>query len=415
MKTQSYLRLLIPFLLLPFAGRAFGVLTHEAIIDAVWDKALVPLLKQKYPAATPEEIKNAHAYAYGGAVAPDMGYYPRGSRLFTDLVHYVRSGDMVNALLKDADNIDQYAFALGFLSHYEADKYGHPLGTNRSVGLVYPKVGEKYGEQITYEQDKIAHVRMEFGFDVLEVAKGNYASQSYRDFIGFKVDTAVLSKAFKETYGLDINPVFGDHFSRAVETFRWIVANIFPVITKAAWAQKKAFIKEHDSTATAERFGYRMHQKNYNREFGKGYQRPGFGPSLLSFFIRALPKIGPTKALKFKAPTPAAEKYFDQSFDTILHYFNTDIQKLRSENIPLRDVDFDTGKPTTLCEYGLATRAYSKLLRKLSDGRFEFLTPALQQNIAGFYQDSRELPAAETPNCKKFFSELNELRSAKIQ
>lgn len=414
MNTQLYYRLLIPFLffMLPFTGRAFGVLTHEAIVDALWDKALVPLLKHKYPAASAEEIKTAHAYAYGGAVAPDMGYYPRGSKLFTNLVHYVRSGDMVSALLKDADNINQYAFALGFLSHYEADEYGHPLGTNRSVGLVYPKVGEKYGSEITYEEDKIAHVRMEFGFDVLEVAKGNYASQSYRDFIGFKVDTAVLSKAFNETYGLDINPVFGNHFSGAVETFRWIVANIFPVITKAAWAQKKAFIREHDSTATAKNFGYRMHQKNYDRDFGRGYKRPGFGPTLLSFFIRVLPKAGPTKALKFKSPTPEAEKYFDQSFDTIVHYFNADVQKLHSENIRLRDVDFDTGKPTALCEYGLATRTYSQLLQKLCEDRFIFLTADLQKNILDFYQSH---PGAGSENCKKFFSELTELRSVKIK
>ena len=205
---------------MPFTGKAFGVLTHEAIVDASWNNSILPLLKEKYPLATEEELKDAHAYAYGGAVAPDMGYYPFGSKLFTNLVHYAKSGDLINALLKDATNINEYAFALGFLSHYEADIYGHPLATNKSVPIVYPKLGKKFGNTMTFAQDKIAHMRMEFGFDVLEVAKGNYASPAYRDFIGFKVDTAVLSKAFFETYGLTLDEVFDNHLNRAVETFR---------------------------------------------------------------------------------------------------------------------------------------------------------------------------------------------------
>ena len=166
-------KILFPLLLLflPFSLRALGVLTHEAIIDASWDKSILPLLKARYPAATQEEQKEAHAYAYGGAVAPDMGYYPFGSELFTNLVHYVRSGDMINALLKDAHNINEYAFALGFLSHYNADNYGHPMATNRSVPLVYPKLAKKYGNVITFADNRISHMRMEFGFDVLEVAK----------------------------------------------------------------------------------------------------------------------------------------------------------------------------------------------------------------------------------------------------
>src|SRR4051812_10215886 len=186
----------------------YGFFTHEAIIDALWEKNIVPLLKKKYPESTAEQILDAHAYAYGGAVAPDMGFYPAGSVFFSNLVHYVRSGDMVNALLKDAENINQYAFAIGFLSHYYADNYGHPLGTNLSVPIVYPKLKKKYGPEITYAQDRISHIRMEFGFDVLEIAKGNYASPAYHDFIGFKVDTAVLSRAFYETYNLKIENVF---------------------------------------------------------------------------------------------------------------------------------------------------------------------------------------------------------------
>ena len=419
MKPPSILKrlLAIVFFLLPFYSHAFGVLTHEAIIDAAWDKSILPILKQKYPGTTAEEIKDAHAYAYGGAVAPDMGYYPMGSKLFTNLVHYVRSGDMVMALFKNAQNVNQFAFALGFLSHYNADFYGHPLGTNKSVTLVYPKLLRKYGNQVTYAQDELSHMRMEFGFDVLELAKGNYASQSYRNLIGFKVDTAVLAKAFMETYGLSINAVHSNHFSRSVETFRWIVANILPVITRQAWAAKKNYILKNDSTATSRRFNYRMKQRNYNKEFGTGYKRPGFFPTALSFFIRVLPKVGPLRPLKFKAPTAEAEKHFVQSFDTVLYHFTLGIKKLDNQDIPLKNIDYDTGKPTALCEYSLADATYRVLVVKLKADSFKNMRVPLQQNIMEFYNPVKALPEVDKnlKKCAEFFSSLHELRTLQIK
>src|SRR5664279_31626 len=335
MKSPLYHKIVFAFLIfsLPFHVAAFGVLTHEAIVDASWDNFILPVLKEKYPSSTADEQKEAHAYAYGGAVAPDMGYYPFGSKLFTNLVHYVRSGEMVSALLRDATNINEYAFALGFLSHYEADNYGHPLATNLSVPLVYPKLTKKYGHVITYADNEVDHMRMEFGFDVIEVAKGNYASQAYRDFIGFKVDTLVLSKAFFETYGLSIDEVFNNHLQLAVETFRWIVSNIFPTITKAAWSAKKNTILTQNHTATSKSFTFKMRRKQYDKQFGKGYKRPGFSAKLLSFFIRALPKIGPLRALRFKSPTPKSEKLFDDSFDTILVHYAVNLKQLPKENV----------------------------------------------------------------------------------
>lgn len=368
------------------SAKSLGVLTHEAIVDAAWDKSILPLLKSRYPAATAEDLKTAHAYAYGGAVTPDMGYYPFSSPLFTNLVHYVRSGDMVIALLKDAENLNQLAFALGFLSHYNADNYGHPMATNKSVALVYPKLKKKYGSYITYADNRISHMRMEFGFDVLQTAKGNYASPAYHSFIGFKVDTAVLAKAFFETYGLDINKVFGNHLSMSVEIFRYTAANIFPVITRAGWKIKKAEIVKKGQTATSAKFKYKMHRREYNKEFGTGYKHPGFFPGLLSFFIRVLPKVGPTRALKFKTPNAEAEKYFDNSFDTIMKHYTAGIQQLMHPATSLKDIDFDTGNPTASCEYSLADKTYSQWLIKLSADSNKTLTPAIRQNLLGFYK-----------------------------
>ena len=339
-----------------------------------------------------------------------MGYYPFGTALFTNLVHYVRSGDMVNALLKDANNINEYAFALGFLSHYVADNYGHPLATNLSVPLVYPKLTKKYGHVITYADNNISHMRMEFGFDVLEVAKGNYASQAYHDFIGFKVDTVVLSKAFFETYGLNINEVFNNHLQLAVETFRWIISNIFPTITKAAWSAKKNTILIQNHTTTSKSFTFKMRRKQYDKQFGKGYKRPGFSAKLLSFFIRALPKIGPLRALRFKSPTPKSEKLFDNSFDTILVHYTDNLKQLPKENVHPKDMDFDTGMPTADCEYSLADETYCDWLLKLKDDEFKNADPRIRQNIINFFQLSNtKATGTYSKKCAKFFTACKEL------
>src|SRR3974390_2968945 len=118
----------------------YSVLTHEAIIDAVWKDGIEPLLLTRFPDATPEELLQAHSYAYGGAIIQDLGYYPFGSKFFSDLTHYVRSGDFVLALIEESKDLDEFAFALGALSHYAADNSGHRLATNLAVAITYPRL-----------------------------------------------------------------------------------------------------------------------------------------------------------------------------------------------------------------------------------------------------------------------------------
>src|SRR6202047_2901759 len=136
---------LLLFLGWPAQTGAYAVLAHEAIIDSAWATDIRPLLLGRFPNATKEELKEAHGYAYGGSIIQDMGYYPHGSKFFSDLTHYVRSGDFVLALLRDSKDLDGYAFALGALAHYAADNDGHLIGVNRAVPLLYPKLKKKYG------------------------------------------------------------------------------------------------------------------------------------------------------------------------------------------------------------------------------------------------------------------------------
>jgi hypothetical protein len=382
---------LICILCTPVTSNAYSVLTHEAIVDALWAKSIEPLLKQKYPGLTEAQLNEAHSYAYGGAISPDMGYFPFGSHLFTNLVHYVRSGDFVNALLEEAKDVNEYAYALGFLCHYMSDRYGHNIGTNQCVPIVYPKMLEKFGNRVTFEEDPVSHKRIEFSFDVLQTAKGNYASQAYHSFIGFHVARPVLERAFVKTYGLDINDVF-KNLSVAIETFRFSVTSLFPILTKSAWVIKKADILKETPTATSRNFRYKMNRANYYQDSGSKTKRPGFFAFTLSWLVRVLPKIGPLRSLKIRTPGPEAEKLFMQSFDTVLLNCTASMKLLRYGNIKLTNVDFDTGNPTLAGEYKLADDNYGTLIVKLNDKDFTEVSPALRLNIIQFYSQPTRQP-----------------------
>lgn len=390
----------------------YSVLTHQAIIDVNWDRVIVPLLKQKFPNTTDEELKKAHAFAYGGSVSPDLGYYPFGSKLFTNLVHYVRSGDFVENLFLEAKDINEYAFALGVLCHYNADIEGHETAVNRVVPLLYPDMKKKFGNVVTYGDDKLSHLRTEFAFDVLQTARGNYASEAYHDFIGFQVSKELLERVFIKTYGLDVKDLFGD-FDRAVGSFRWAVKSLLPAVTKAAWKTKNDEIKKLNPSASRSAYIYRIKRHEYYSEFGRQREKPGVGASIVSFLVRIMPKIGPLKVLKFKTPTPESEKLFLKSFDsTVIRYHQT-ITKLRHNEIQLPNMDWDTGKETRQYEYRLADIAYSDWVIKLKEKNFETVTPLLKEDILLFYKNHSTDPALTQEQLQKTTHALDELRTKK--
>jgi zinc dependent phospholipase C len=382
---KFFLAILFFFLLSPSTTKAYSVFAHLAVVDACWQKSILPLLKQKYPLAADSDIRVARSYAYGGALIADMGYFPFGNPYFTNLVHYVRSGDFVENLLSESRNLNEYAFSLGALSHYETDKYGHSLGTNVAVPVVYPEMGEKFGTVVTYDEDNTSHKRMEFAFDVLQTARGNYLPQSYHDFIGFNVARPVLERAFLKTYGEDINNVFSD-LSLTISTFRWSVKSLLPGLTRTAWVIKKNDILKTNPTLTSRKFHYRIKRKEYYQEFGKEREKPKFKERVFAFIIEILPKVGPLKSLKFKDPGPEGEKLFVKSFDTTTFHYTIALNTLQqTDHIELANIDFDTGKITAPGEYGLVDQTYSLMVIKLSDEKFKTLTAPLKDNILHFY------------------------------
>ena len=365
---------------------AYSVLTHEAIIDTSWDTGIKPLLLERSPRSTPDELLEAHAYAYGGCILQDMGYYPFGSKFFSDLVHYVRSGDFVENLIREAQDLDEYAFALGALAHYVADTEGHSIAVNRSVPIEYPKLRAEYGPIVTYEDDPSAHIRVEFGFDVLQVARGNYAPQAYHDFIGFKVAKPVLERAFRDTYSLGLKDVFTS-VDLALGTYRHTVGSIIPEMTRVAWDLKKKDLVKARPGLTRRKFVYNLSRASYRKEWDKTYRQPGIGARLLAFLIRILPKVGPLKALKFKPPTAATDKFFEASFNATVNEYRRLLTATRVGQLRLPNRDFDTGALTRPTEYRMADDTYAKLAVKVADQDPASVNPQLRQSILAYFHD----------------------------
>lgn len=387
--------LLILVLLLPGAPslRAYSVLTHEAIVDAAWDDAIRPTLLKRFPDATPEELKEAHAYTYGGCAIQDVGYYPFGNKLFSDLVHYVRTGDFIEALLRDSSNIDEYAFALGALAHDAADTDGHRIAVNRAVPILYPKLGRKYGPEVTYDEDPAAHLKTEFAFDVLQVAKGHYAPDAYHDYIGFEVSQSLLERAFKETYSLDLKSLFTD-YDLTIGTYRRGVSQVIPEMTKVAWQLKKDDIRKDIPGVTRQKFLYHLSRADYEHQWNTKYKKPGFGARLLAFLTRLIPKIGPFRTLTLRVPTPETDKLFMASFNATLHDYEGSLREEReSGKVDLVNDNFDTGTTTRLGEYPLADKTYAELLNRLASSHFKDVSTELRTDLLDYYSTSKPPPS----------------------
>jgi hypothetical protein len=367
-------------------SRAYSVLTHEEIIDLLWIDQLRPMILARYPGLTDDQMREAHAYAYGGAVVQDMGYYPFGNKQFSDLVHYVRSGDFVLELIKESQNADEYAFALGALSHYASDITGHPA-VNQAVSLTYPKLRAKFGPFVLYAQDKTAHIRTEFGFDMAQVAKQRYAPQQYHDFIGFEVSKELLERVFPVVYGIQLKDVL-PHEDLAIGSFRYSVSTLIPHMTQVALRTHKKEIAKEVPNFQKQKFLYRLSRADYEKQWGKNYQHAGFGVRLLSVLLKVLPKIGPLKALDFNIPTPKTENLYFTSINDTVDKYGSMLKEVRARSISLPDDDLDSGKATAAGEYTLADDSYAKLLSQLADKKFDATTVRLQKNILTFYANA---------------------------
>ena len=263
-------------------------------------------------------------------------------------------------------DLNEYAFALGALEHYAADTEGHRIATNRAVPILYPELRRKYGSDVTYWDNPVAHVRTEFGFDVLQVASGRYAPDRYRSFIGFQVSRDVLERAFQDTYGVEMKDVFGS-VTLAIGTYRYGIRSIVPGMTRVAWSLKQDQLKKEIPGITRKKFLYNLSRSSYEKEWGTEYHKPGCGTKILAFFFRFIPGGGPFSALKVRTPTPEVEKLFMASFNSTVDRYKALLATVAAGGSELPDENLDAGGAMIAGKYKGTDEAYAKLLGKLAD------------------------------------------------
>jgi hypothetical protein len=401
-------------ILLVSGGRSYGysVLTHEEIVDLLWTSNIVPLLQHRFPGMTDDQIKEAHAYAYGGSVIQDLGYYPFGSREFSDLVHYVRTGDFVQELIKESNDANEYAFALGAMAHFISDVDGHPA-VNEAVSLHYPKLRAKYGLRVTYAEDRSAHLKTEFGFDTLQVAKNRYAPEQYHDLIGFEVSVPLLERVFPVVYGMDLKDAL-PHQDLAIGSYRFAISQLIPHMTKVALQLHKKQLTTETPNFAKKKFLYHLSRTNYEKSWGKGYQHAGFGTRFVAALLRIVPKIGPFRALDFNDPTPKTEDLYIKSIDKTFDDYRALLEQTKTHPPELPDDDLDSGQATNAAEYTLADDTYAKLVTQLAGKNFAQTSPELRENILAFYADAK-VPIKTKKNddqWQKVSAALDQLKAA---
>jgi hypothetical protein len=390
---------------------AYSVLTHEEIVDLLWTSEIRPLLLKRFPSLTEGQMTEAHSYAYGGAVIQDLGYYPFGSVEFSNLVHYVRSGDFVQELLAQSQDADEYAFALGALAHYASDIAGHPA-VNQSVAIQYPKLRAKYGSSVRYAEDHTAHLKTEFGFDMVQVAKNRYASPQYHDFIGFQVSKPLLERTFPIVYGVELKDVLTRE-DLAIGSYRFAVSRMIPQMTQIALRTHKKDMMKETPNFEKKKFLYRLSRSQYEKEWGKDYTKPDFGTRFWSVVLRYMPKIGPFKALAFNNPTAQTEDKYFKSINTTVDQYRIYLQQVGAGSLVLANCDFDTGKETKAAEYSLTDDTYAKLLGHLAARKFDLTSPDLRENILSFYSDL-SLPLEPKKDSARWQSVLASLDQLKL-
>jgi hypothetical protein len=387
--------------------RAYSVLAHEANVDALWDSAIRPLIARRYPHITPQELQRARASAYGGSVIQDLGYYPFGSRFFSNLLHYVRTGDFVEEMLRSAKDANELAFAIGALAHYAADNVGHPEAVNRAVPLLFPKLQAKYGDRVTYVQSPVSHVMTEFSFDVVQVAGGGYVPDAYHAFIGFDVQLPLLERAFRSTYGLEMRDVFGEE-ELALSTYRHAVSELIPKITETAWRDKRKQIEKLTPGIEERNFVFRYTNLDYSSEFPGRYRKPGLFMRFIAFLYRLLPKIGPLRPLAFRAPTPEAERLFGESLHDTRARFADALTAVAEGRLDLANTNFDIGRRSTYGEYALADDTYRELLKRLDRDDARPAPEGLKAAFQTYYAGADDVAARQTRRERKKLQEVRE-------
>lgn len=373
-------------------SRAYSVLTHEELVDLAWNESVRPLLLARFPGATDHQLVVAHSYAYGGCAVQDMGYYPFGKPLFSNLTHYVRSGDFVSWMLRNARTLNEYAFAIGALTHYLGDSIGHSEAINPATAFEFPKLQRKYGDSVTYGENPHGHIRTEFAFDVQELGNKEFAPPAYLKAVGFRVPRGFLRRAFASIYGFDVRSILGSD-RPALRSYRTAVRSFIPAFAEAEVVLHQHQFPPHADDEAYRVFNERVSRTNYERRWKHTYKGPGIKAHLLAIVVFLVPKVGGASDLAIKIPTPETQHWYFRSVNRTVDVLNETLRKLRDDAddpISLANLDLDTGKQDKPGDYRLADDAYAKLLERLTTKPGVAISRNLRQHILEYYGNSPE-------------------------
>ncbi|HTV82767.1 MAG TPA: zinc dependent phospholipase C family protein [Acidobacteriaceae bacterium] len=396
------------------AGYAYSFLTHETLIDIAWKSSIEPVLLREYPQATPAELREARAYAYAGSTIQDAGYYPFGHELFSNLTHYVRTGDFVTNLIRDSRNLSELAFALGAMSHYVGDSDGHRYAVNVSVPREFPSLEAQYGPVVTYEEDPHAHVRTEFAFDVDQLSHGRFAPSGYLRSVGFRVPLRLLNQAFCDTYGIRLRSVLGGEFA-SIRSYRWSVRQLLPRVGYAEVLLHRRSFPPDPDTAQFRAFAQRLQRADKENHW-EAYRKhnPSFLTRLLALVIFVTPGVGALSDLAIRGPKADTEADYVASVNRATADYARLLEEVKvqgAKKFDLPDVDLDTGYPTRPGSYKLTDETYARLLRRVTQNNAR--PPlGLRENILAFYAvpDAHIVTRRHPRQWKKVQKELIALR-----
>jgi Zinc dependent phospholipase C len=402
----------------PKTAFGYSVLTHEELIDLAWNECIRPLLLARFPNATDAQLVEAHAYAYGGSAIQDMGYYPFGKQFFSDLTHYVRSGDFIAYLFHDARDLNEYAFAIGALSHYVGDSTGHSQAINPSTAIAFPDLERKYGSSVTYDESPHGHIRTEFAFDIEELAGNEFAPPPYLRAVGFKVPRKALERAFISTYGIDAHEVLGRAHAD-LRSYRTSVRTFIPAVAEAELVLHRHQFPPPPRDESYRVFAERVSRTNYDRHWRHAFKGPGVRAHLLAIAIFILPKVGPLSDLAIKIPTAETQEWYLGSVNHTVDEYRDLLNRLRTgtdSRLSLANLDLDTGKITKPGTYPLTDKTYAKLLQRLTSNPERTLPDRLKQNVLAYYSDPNA-PITTKKNQKawsRVIAQLQVLKTMKV-
>lgn len=378
----------------------YSVQTHEQLIDLAWKQSIRPLLLKRYPTLTPAQIERAHAFAYGGCAIQDLGYYPFGNPFLSNLTHYVRPGDFVLNLVRNAHNANELAFAIGALSHYIGDSIGHSEAVNQAVPIEFPKLARKYGSVVTYDEDEHAHVRTEFAFDVNEISKHRFAPSAYLRHVGLAIPTSLLRRAFFQTYGIDLYKIIG-HRRPLLPGYRFSVRSFLPRIAYAEVVLHKSSFPPDTPGEALDRLNKDLAQSEFENGWDQYRKKAGIGTHLLAGIIFILPRIGPLSDAAIRGPNQQTQQKYVESVNHSTEVLRHILANFDSIDSLVPNLDLDTGAKVKPGAYRLTDETYARLVDVLTRNPAQPVPFALRQDIEDYYSNPAS-PISTKKNAKKW-------------